>query len=178
MKKLQDEVLYILVIHLEASIIFVMVDTRRSGSQGARRNPANSSPPPSNSPSIEQALMTQTQLLQTIAQNVLNNSHQAPPTNKRSEFMKGHPPTFSHTSKPLEADDWLRAVERQLDIAQCDDHEKVLYAFGQLQGTAQDWWDSFEYGHPNNAPTITWQEFKENFRSYHISLIEVELKQD
>ena len=82
-----------------------MVATRRSASQGAGRNPANSNPPPSNFSSIEQALMTQTQLLQTIAQSVLNNPHQAPPTNKRSEFMKGHPPTFSHTSKPLEADD-------------------------------------------------------------------------
>ena len=92
--------------------------------------------------------------------------------------MKGHSPTFSHTSEPLEADDWLRAVERQLDIAQCDDHEKVLYAFGQLQGTAQDWWESFEYGRPNNAPAITWQEFKDNFRSYHIPLGEVELKQE
>ena len=78
-----------------------MVATRRSASQGAGRNATNSNPPPSNSPSIEQALATQTQLLQTIAQNVLNNPHQAPPIDKRSEFMKGHPPTFSHTSEPL-----------------------------------------------------------------------------
>ena len=92
--------------------------------------------------------------------------------------MKGYPSTFSHASKPLEADDWLRAVEQQLDIAQCDDHEKVLYASGQLQGTAQDWWESFEYGRPNNAPAITWQEFKTNFRSYHVQLGEVELKQE
>ena len=109
-----------------------MVATRTSASQGAGRNPTNSNPPPSNSPSIEQALMMQTQLLQTIAQSVLNNPHQAPPIDKRSEFMNGHPPTFSCISKPLEADDWLRAVERQLDIAQCDDHEKVLFASDQL----------------------------------------------
>jgi len=113
-----------------------MVATRRSASHDDRRNPTNSNPPPPNPPSIEQALMTQTQLLHTIAQSVLNNSHQVPPIDKRGEFMKGHPPTFSHTSEPLEADDWLRAVERQLDIAQCDDHEKMLYASGQLQGTA------------------------------------------
>ena len=56
--------------------------------------------------------MMQTQLLQTIAQSMLNNPHQAPPIDKRGEFMKGHPPTFSHTSEPLKADDWLRAVER------------------------------------------------------------------
>ena len=96
-----------------------MVATRRSASL-------------SNSPSIEQALMTQTQYLQTIAQSVLNNPHQAPPIDKRREFMKGHPPTFSHTSEPLEANDWLRVVEQQLNIAQCDDHEKVLFVSGQI----------------------------------------------
>ena len=51
---------------------------------------------------------------------------------KRGEFMKGRPPIFTHASDPLEADDWLRAVEKQLNIAQCNDMEKVLYASGQL----------------------------------------------
>ena len=67
MKDLQDEVSYMLVIHLEALIISVMVATRRSALHDDQRNPANSNPLPSNPPSIEQALTTQTQLLQTIA---------------------------------------------------------------------------------------------------------------
>jgi hypothetical protein len=37
--------------------------------------------------------------------------------------------------------------------------EKVLYASGQLQGAAQDWWDSFKFGRPANAAPITWVEF-------------------
>ena len=57
-KDLQDEVSYMLVIHLEALIISVMVATRRSASHDDRRNPANSNPPPPNPPSIEQALTT------------------------------------------------------------------------------------------------------------------------
>ena len=61
---------------------------------------------------------------------MLNNPHQAPPIDKHGKFMKGHPPTFSRTSEPLEGDDWLRAVERQLDIAHCDDHEKVPFESG------------------------------------------------
>jgi hypothetical protein len=48
--------------------------------------------------------------------------------------MKGHPPVFTHSTDPLDADDWLRTVEKKLDIAQCNDMEKVLYASGQLQG--------------------------------------------
>jgi hypothetical protein len=47
----------------------------------------------------------------------------------------------------LYANDWLHAVERQLEIAQCDDHEKVLYASEQLQGEALDWWESFRNGY-------------------------------
>ena len=92
--------------------------------------------------------------------------------------MKGHPPVFTHASDPMEADDWLCAVEKQLNIAQCNDLETVLYASGQLQGAAQDWWDSIHYGRPNNTPAITWQEFKDNFWSYHIPDGLVELKQE
>ncbi|XP_066334271.1 uncharacterized protein [Miscanthus floridulus] len=92
--------------------------------------------------------------------------------------MKGCPPVFTHASDPLEVDDWLHDVEKQLNIAQCNELEKVLYASGQLQGAAQDWWDSFQYGLPNDAPVITWREFKDNFRSYHIPDGLVELKQE
>jgi hypothetical protein len=85
---------------------------------------------------------------------------------------------FTHASDPIEADDWLRAVEKQLNIAECNDLEKVLYASGQLQGAAQDWWESFQYGRPENAPEITWKEFTENFRSHHIPEGLIELKQE
>jgi hypothetical protein len=44
----------------------------------------------------------------------------------------------------------------------------VLFASRQLQGAAQDWWDSYQYGRPVNAPVVTWQEFIESFRFYHI----------
>ena len=109
-----------------------MISTRISASRDARRNAPNANPPPPIPPTIEQSMMEQTQLLPTYVQNVCINPHQAPPRVKHGEFMKGHPPTFSHASDPLEADDWLRAVERQLNIAQCNDHQKIIYASGQL----------------------------------------------
>ena len=114
--------------------------------------------------------------MQTLVQNQQNQQGGGAPRDKRGEFLKGRPPVFSHATDPLEADDWLRAVERQLNIAQCDNQQKVLYASGQLQGEAQDWWESFKYGRPANAPPVTWQEFKENFRSYHILEGLIELK--
>jgi hypothetical protein len=36
----------------------------------------------------------------------------------------------------MEAEDWLKGVEKKLVIAQCMDREKVLFAAHQLYGTA------------------------------------------
>ena len=75
---------------------------------------------------------------------------------------------------PLQADDWLRAVERQLDIAQCDDRECVLYAAGQLQGAALDWWES----HPvQDREALTWLQFRERFRSHNVPAGVMKMKQ-
>ena len=52
-----------------------------------------------------------------------------------------------------------------MDIAQCDDRERVLYAAGQLRGVALDWWES----HPvHDCEAFTWIQFRERFRSHHI----------
>jgi len=50
--------------------------------------------------------------------------------------MSHKPPTFSHAPDPLQADDWIKTIEKMLDIAQCNDRERVLYASGRLEGTA------------------------------------------
>jgi hypothetical protein len=62
-------------------------------------------------------------------------------------------------------DDWLRSVERQLVVAQCDDRERVLYAAGQLRGSALDWWESYPV---QDRDSLTWVQFRERFRSHHI----------
>jgi hypothetical protein len=82
-------------------------------------------------------------------------------------FMSHKPPTFASCSDPLDANDWLKSVEKMLIIAQCSDREKVLYASGRLTGPAADWWDSYTAAH-DAADTITWVEFATQFRNYHI----------
>jgi hypothetical protein len=62
----------------------------------------------------------------------------APPRDKYQEFMSHKPPTFSSSLDPLQADDWLKSVDKMLNIAQCTDREKVLYASGRLTGPAAD----------------------------------------
>jgi hypothetical protein len=138
-------------------------------------------PPPSLNPNMEQFIVAQMQLLQGLTatvqqiqqiQLIQQHQHQqqqnAPPARvKHRDFMSHHPPTFSHAVDPLDADDWLKVIGKKLDITQCNDREKVLYASERLEGSTSDWWDAFTAAHPN-ADTITWQEFQANFHAHHI----------
>jgi hypothetical protein len=71
---------------------------------------ANNPPPP---PTLEQVLIMQAQMLQTMQQTMANmqqaQGHQlAPqpqPRDKLGEFQRTKPPTFSHSIKPMDADD-------------------------------------------------------------------------
>jgi len=89
---------------------------------------------------VEELTQTQNEIMHAFMQHLEHQATQPPPVHmrdKHGEFMKGRPPLFTHSIDPIEADDWLHAVEKQLNIAQCNDFEKTLYASGQLQGAAQ-----------------------------------------
>jgi hypothetical protein len=90
--------------------------------------------------------------------------------------MSHHPPTYSHSVDPLDADDWLKTINKKLNITQCNDREKVLYASGRLEGATADWWDAYTVAHAA-ADTITWQEFQEAFHTHHIPSGMIKLKQ-
>jgi hypothetical protein len=87
-------------------------------------------------PAMKQFLEAQTQLLQNMANNMaamqaqINQNQQQPPQqpprDKHREFMSHCPPVFTHATDPLEAEDWLKTVEKMLTITQCTDREKVL----------------------------------------------------
>jgi hypothetical protein len=78
-----------------------------------------------------------------------------------------HPTNFSQAKDPMEAEDWLKLIEKKLEIAQCNNHEKVLFATHQLFGTAIDWWETYHNSHPN-VGAITWNEFKARFRTHYV----------
>jgi hypothetical protein len=81
--------------------------------------------------------------------------------------MSHKPPTFSSSPYPLHADDWLKTVDKMLNIVQCTDREKVLYASGRLTSPTADLWGSYCAAHAV-ANTIIWAEFSTHFRNYHI----------
>src|SRR5919108_6106559 len=159
-----------------------MVNTR-SGSgvdqpavprQGRSRSSSSAPQQPQMDPTMQAFLEAQTQLLQTMNNNMANmqaqlnqNPNQPQPQSKHREFMSHHPPVFSHAADPLDAEDWLKTVQKMLVTSQCSDREKVLYTVGRLQGSASAWWDAYVAAHAT-PETITWQEFTTNFRSHHI----------
>jgi hypothetical protein len=56
------------------------------------------------------------------------------------------------------------SMDKMLNIAQCTDREKVLYASGRLTGPTADWWYAYCAAHAA-ATTITWAEFSTHFRN-------------
>jgi hypothetical protein len=66
---------------------------------------------------------------------------QAPPPLLRDgirDFQRTKSPTFSHAMEPMDADDWLKSIEKKLQVVQCNNCEKVLVASHQLSGPAAD----------------------------------------
>jgi hypothetical protein len=134
---------------------------------------------------IQQFFEAQMQLIQNIT-NIVQQMHAQqnlppqpvplPPRDRHKEFISHNSPTFSHSYDPLDANDWLKTVTKKLKIFQCTDREMVLYAAGRLAGPAGDWWDAYATAHPNRR-NITWQEFRDNFRTYHIPSGVIKLKQ-
>jgi hypothetical protein len=70
----------------------------------------------------------QTRLLETLAQGMLHR-HGGPPNDfqrKLEGFLKLRPPTFDTTDDdPIAAEDWLREMEKKLDLTTCTDEECV-----------------------------------------------------
>jgi hypothetical protein len=154
-----------------------MVNPRSTGTgsgQQGQNNQSTNQPLPMPPPlTPEQFFQLQMQMMATL-NNCLDSavdpcSATPPPPqqsrDRRADFLRGHPLTFSHAADPLQADDCLRSVESQLDVAQCDDRERVIYAAGQLRGSSLDWWESYP---ARDHDAITWVQFRECFRNHHI----------
>ena len=89
--------------------------------------------------------------------------------------MRTKPPVFEGSADPLEADDWLKEVERKLNLVDVRPVDRVKYAAHQLKGVAANWWENFCAAKEGNQET-TWQEFAEAFRTVHIPPGVMEMK--
>jgi hypothetical protein len=96
---------------------------------------------------------------------------------KLIEFLRMKPPTLGGSVNPLDADDWLRAILRELKPFNCEDRDKVLLATHQLTGTALAWRENY-CAVAKDPSAITWDEFVEEFRRYHIPEATLKRKAD
>ena len=135
----------------------------------ARRDGAP--PPPQQAPpaTIEQLLATQTQILQMLAANQGGRpaAHGPPQETTYADFAATHPPLFSETADPMEADHWLRTIESKFGLIRCTEFQKTLFAAQQLRGSAGAWWANYQATLPANHQ-VPWAEFRAAFRRFHI----------
>jgi hypothetical protein len=86
---------------------------------------------------LAQVLANQTVLMEAIFNAVNRPRPRVLGMNEKLiEFLRTKPPTFGGSVNPLDADDWLRAILRELEPFNCEDRDKVLLAAHQLTGTA------------------------------------------
>jgi hypothetical protein len=110
-------------------------------------------------------------MLQTIQQTMVNLHAQPqappPPRDRLGDFQHTKPPTFSHSMKPMDADDWIKSVEKKLQVVQYNNREKMLLASHQLFGSPADWWDAYVEAH-EDPESINWPEFRAAFHKHHV----------
>jgi hypothetical protein len=75
----------------------------------------------------------------------------------------------------MDADDWLKSVEKKLQVVQSNNHEKVLLASHQLSGPTADWWDAYVEAQ-KEPESINWPKFRAAFCAHHISQGVIKLK--
>jgi hypothetical protein len=130
---------------------------------------ANLPPPPP--PTLEQVLAMQAQMLQTMQQTMVNLHAQPqvppPPRDRLRDFQFTNPPTFSRAMEPMDTDDWLKSIEKKLQVVLCNNREKVLLASHQLSSLAVDWWNAYVEAH-EKPKSINWLEFRAAFHAHHV----------
>ena len=145
---------------------------------GGRNQGKAALPPPPPFGDLAQAISNQTLILEALANALVNKRPREQTMNdKLTAFLRAKPPTFAGSSNPLDADDWLRVIQRKLEPFGCQDRDKVLLAAHQLTGTALAWWENY-CAAAEDASTITWKEFVKEFCRYHIPSATMKCKAD
>src|SRR4051812_17530495 len=133
------------------------------------RNRNDDEPPPP--PSVAEILMEaernrrdQTRLVELIEQNT---AHHRNVVVSIQDFILLKPPVFQCSSEPLEADDWLRSIERKLEKAHVAPNDHVMFAVYFLEDADAEWWEIYVAMQPDGH-VVTWQEFRDAFRGYHL----------
>ena len=107
------------------------------------------------------------QILEHLVQNQNQNQNRQGQCVSLADFLRVGPPFFSNPKEPLDADDWLRSVQRKFAAHHVPAVEHVNFATYLLEGPARVWWDGVLALHePDHV--VTWDEFRTAFREKYI----------
>ncbi|XP_073362331.1 uncharacterized protein [Aegilops tauschii subsp. strangulata] len=109
-------------------------DNRRNAAGGD--NNGNDVPP-----YMQQLLQGQAQLIQLLVQNQNNNNNNnnpppPQPVDMLTRFLRLNPQRFSSSPEPIVADDWLRAVNRNLETVGCTNAERDAFRAAHVSAGA------------------------------------------
>src|SRR4051812_48783201 len=106
----------------------------RAQGRGNEQEEGNLPPPPTMAQvlmEVERNRRDSHHLMEVIARNTTQQRNELVSLN---DFIRLHPPVFSYSTEPLDADDWLRSIERKLQAGHVADGDKVSYATYHLEG--------------------------------------------
>ncbi|XP_047057099.1 uncharacterized protein LOC124663440 [Lolium rigidum] len=117
-------------------------------------------------PEVDQALVKMAQVLNLMQLNQDRiNGGNARVTIQ--EFLQLNPRTFDVTAEPIDADDWLREMNKTISVTHVADEDRVPYVTYLLRGVSAAWWDNHLLMKAPDA-IITWDEFQLLFKRHHI----------
>ncbi|XP_022041465.1 uncharacterized protein LOC110944051 [Helianthus annuus] len=95
------------------------------------------------------------------------------------DFMACNPFSYNGEVDPIKCQRWIANIETVFIRSRCEKEDQVMFATGQLQQQAKDWWDTQckELGEVR-LQTLTWQEFRELFLKHHFPQSAVDRIQD
>lgn len=128
----------------------------------AGQPPEDLPPPPPQAPSTKQIMrmfeekrsLDLMEFLRSMQAMVGQNNHNGA-LSRLSDNQRTKPPNFIQVVDPIEADDSIRTMEKKLEIARCEEADKVPFATHYLEGLATIWWDNTKITWPCGEE-ITW----------------------
>jgi hypothetical protein len=116
--------------------------------------------------------------MQETMVNMQATQLQAPPPllrDRLGDIQCTKPPTFSHAVEPMYGDDWLKSIQKKLQVVESNNCENVLLASHKLSGSAAEWWDAYVEAH-EEPESINWLEFRATFRAHYVPQGVIKLK--
>ena len=77
------------------------------------------------------------------------------------EFKSVGPPEFKGTTDPMEAQTWVKEIEKAFVITNVAEAQKTSFATYMMKGEANYWWEAHQGG--AGAEAVTWEQFKKVF---------------